>query len=171
MVVEAKKNEYILPVIPIRDGLVFPKTESPLIFGRQKTISAFEVATQKDKQLILALQKDSRLNDPNPEDLCTTGVIIYIERYASLEHGELQVLVRGVAKVRIKEYLSADPYFVASYEEIPEIENTDDETKAMVLHLSNDLKKAINLGKNIESLLRGKTNCPHNAQRIIIERG
>lgn len=144
-----EKNK-TLPVIPIRDGLVFPKTESPLIFGRQKTINAFEVATQKDKQLILALQKDSRLNDPNPEDLFTTGVIIFIERYASLEHGELQVLVRGMSKVRIKKYVSDDPYFVAEYEEIPEIESNDDETKAMILHLSNELKKAINLGKNID---------------------
>ncbi|MFA6005489.1 MAG: endopeptidase La [Patescibacteria group bacterium] len=150
MATEAKKIENLLPVIPIRDGLVFPKTESPLIFGRQKTISAFEVATQKDKKLILALQKDSRLNDPDSDDLYTTGVVIYIERYASLEHGELQVLVRGMSKVRIKNYVSTEPYFVASYEEIEEIEDSDDETKAMVLHLSNELKKAINLGKNID---------------------
>lgn len=138
------------PIVPIRDGLVFPKTEAPLVFGRPKTIKALEAALNKNKQLVLALQRDSRIDNPQPQDLYDIGVLISIERFASLEHGELQVLVRGLSKVKITRYTIEEPYFIGEFEEIPDIEVTDDETKAMVLHLSNELKKAINLGKNID---------------------
>ncbi len=140
----------LVPVIPIRDGLVFPKTEAPLIFGRSKTIRAFEQALNTDKRLILSLQKDNRINNPTSKDLFSTGVLISIERYASLDHSELQVLVKGISKVLIKNYIQEDPYLIAEYEEINDSDLVDDEMRAMVLHLSNELKKAINLGKNID---------------------
>ncbi len=149
-VLSIKKERPVLPVVPIRDGLVYPKTESPLIFGRPKTVKAFEAALEKDRHLILVLQKDAKLNNPETKDLYTTGVIIYIERFASLEHGELQVLVRGVNKVAIRKFVNEEPYFSAEYEELEDLEVEDDEVQAMVLHLNKELKKAINLGKNMD---------------------
>lgn len=149
-VLSIKKEARILPVVPIRDGLVYPKTEAPLIFGRLKTVKAFESALKKDKRLILVLQKDAKINNPEVTDLYTTGVIIYIERFASLEHGELQVLVKGLNKVRITRFVDEDPYFSAEYEDVQDLDVIDDEVRAMVLHLSNELKKAINLGKNVD---------------------
>jgi len=145
-----KKEGKKLPVVPIRDGLVFPKTEAPLIFGRPKTVKAFKAALKKNKQLILVLQKDGKINEPRTGDLYTTGIIISIERFASLEHGELQVLVRGLSKVRLIQYEAEEPYLVAQYEELVEQDMIDDEIKAMVLYLNNELKKAISLGKNVD---------------------
>ncbi len=139
-----------LPVVPIRDGLVYPYTEAPLIFGRDKTIKAFEAALKSGKKLILVLQKNSRINDPQAEDTYKIGVLINIERYAALEHGELQVLVRGMKKVLIKKYTQLTPYLAAEYEEVKDNIETSEEIKAMVLNLSNELKKAINLGKKID---------------------
>ena len=143
-------NRKTLPVVPIRDGLVYPGTEAPLIFGRQKTVLAFEEALKRDKKLILLLQKDARDNDPQTDSLFDIGVIIQIERFASLEHGELQVLVKGVSKVRVSSYSQQTPYLLGVYEELSDEVNTDDEVKAMIKHLSMELKKAINLGKNID---------------------
>jgi len=137
-------------VVPIRDGLVYPSTEAPLIFGRTKTVRAFDEALKSNKRLILVLQVNSRDNDPKIEELFRIGVIIQIERYASLEHGELQVLVKGLSKVKIHRYLQEEPYLMAEYEEVAEEILIDDEVRAMVKHLSTELKRAINLGKNID---------------------
>jgi ATP-dependent Lon protease len=145
-----KKEPIELPVVPIRDGLVFPACEAPLIFGRPKTIRAFEVAIKSNKQLILLLQKDSRLNDPKPKDLYDIGVIIRIERFASLEHGELQVLVKGLEKVKIVKYSVEKAFLTAQYRTLADKIEIDEEVSAMIKHLNTELKKAINLGKNID---------------------
>jgi len=139
-----------LPVVPIRDGLVYPFCESPLIFGRTKTIRAFDAALKNRQELILVLQKNSRVNEPLPEDLYKIGVIIKVERYASLEHGELQVLVKGLQKVKINKYVVEEPFLIGDYTVLSDKLTVDDETKAMMKHLNTELKKAINLGKNID---------------------
>jgi len=143
-------NRPQLPVIPIRDGLVYPNTEAPLIFGRSKTVRAFNEALKSNKRLILVLQTNSRESDPAVENLYQIGVIIQIERYASLEHGELQVLVKGLTKVKVLNYLQKEPYLLAEYAEIVEELVADDETRAMVKHLNAELRRAINLGKNVD---------------------
>lgn len=148
--VTTNTNKKILPVVSVRDGLVYPACEAPLIFGRPKTIRAFDMALKQDKQLILLLQKDSRINDPEPKDLFDIGVVIKIQRYASLEHGELQILVKGISKVKITKYVSREMYLSAEYEVIEDEVSIDDEIRAMVKHLSAQLKKAINFGKNID---------------------
>ncbi|OGK64768.1 endopeptidase La [Candidatus Roizmanbacteria bacterium RIFOXYB2_FULL_41_10] len=145
-----KTDNKQLPVVPIRDGLIYPSSEAPLIFGRPKTVRAFDAALKNQKELILVLQKDSRLNDPLPSDLYDTGVVIKIERYAALEHGELQVLVKGLTKVKIVKYVVQDPFLIGEYQVVQDDQSVDDETMAMVKHLNAQLKKAINLGKNID---------------------
>ena len=139
-----------LPVVSLRDGLVFPHCEAPLIFGRPKTIRAFDAAIKNKRELILVLQKSAKVNDPLPEDLYSIGVVIKIERYASLENGELQVLVRGLQKVKINKYIVQEPFLIAEYAPVHDNMIIDDETKAMIKHLNSELKKAINLGKNID---------------------
>src|SRR3989339_742531 len=145
-----KTDNKQLPVVPIRDGLIYPSSEAPLIFGRPKTVRAFDAALKNQKELILVLQKDSRLNDPLPSDLYDTGVVIKIERYAALEHGELQVLVKGLTKVKIVKYVVQDPFLIGEYQVVQDDQSVDDETMAMVKHLNAQLKKAINLGNNID---------------------
>lgn len=146
----SSKNQKQLPVVAIRDGLVYPKTEAPLIFGRQKTVKAFEDAVKSTKELIILLQEDPRIDDPDAKDLYTTGVLVTIERFVSLEQGELQVLLKGVKKVRVVDFTINEPYLQAMYEEVPDVEVDDEEARATMRHLFAQLKKAINLGKNID---------------------
>ncbi|MCR4329701.1 MAG: endopeptidase La [Candidatus Roizmanbacteria bacterium] len=146
----SSKNQKQLPVVAIRDGLVYPKTEAPLIFGRQKTVKAFEDAVKAKKELIVLLQKDPRVDDPTDRDLYTTGVLVSIERFVSLEQGELQVLLKGVKKINVLDFTANDPYLQATYEETPDVEVDTEEVRAIMRHLFAQLKKAINLGKNID---------------------
>ncbi len=144
------KSSKILPVVAIRDGLVYPKTEAPLIFGRPKTVKAFEAAIKADKELIILLQKDSKVDEPVASDLYTIGTVVTIERFVSLEQGELQVLLRGSRKVQVAQFLTDDPFLRAVYEEIPDVEVDNDDVRAIMKHLFAQMKKAINLGKNID---------------------
>src|SRR3989344_9322278 len=89
-----------LPIIPIRDGVVFPGTEVVLTFGRQRSVSAIESANSYNRQVVLVMQKSPTNNNPQPEDLFKTGTKAVIERMFKND-GEINALVRGVSRVEV----------------------------------------------------------------------
>src|SRR3989304_6732 len=101
-----------LPVIPIRDGVVFPNTEIVLTFGRPRSLSAIEASSSTDRNVILVMQKTPHLHEPQPTDLYTVGTVARIERLLKTD-GEINALVKGLQRVEILSYQSTDPYFVA----------------------------------------------------------
>src|SRR5664279_992042 len=118
--------EKIVPIIPIRDGIIFPSTDSVLTFGRPKSLAALESAFQKERVVCFVLQKNARLNDPSSEDLYEIGTLARIERMIRTD-GEINAQVRGLARVKILSYERHDSYFMAKVEEIPEvIEKTEE---------------------------------------------
>src|SRR3989338_5375021 len=92
--------EKIVPIIPIRDGIIFPSSDSVLTFGRPKSLAALESAFQKERIVCFVLQKNARLNDPTPEDLYTVGTLSRIERMVRTE-GEINAQVKGLSRVKI----------------------------------------------------------------------
>lgn len=140
-----------LPVIPIRDGVVFPDTEIVLTFGRPKSLAAIETSNSTDRMVVLAMQKTPHIHDPQPSDLHTIGTVARIERILKTD-GEINALVKGIARVQIMEYESTDPYFLAHIIEVPDETVQSDEVLALVNHISGELKKAVNLGKSVDFL-------------------
>src|SRR3989344_6968690 len=147
-----KKNEQLVPVIPIRDGIVFPHTESILTFGRPKSLAALESAFAGERIVCFALQKNPRLNDPDPEDLYEMGTVSNIERMIRTE-GELNALVRGLSRAKILSYEDHGNYFLAKIEEIEEESVETSEVKALSNHLIAEFKKALGLGKQADFLV------------------
>lgn len=137
-------------VVAVRDSTVFPSAENVLVFGRPKSIEAINEALRRDKKIVLALQKDSNLDDPKTSDLYDTGVLATIEKTVSGEKGEINALVKGKAKVKIVEYLKELPYLEAKIEVIEDAVVDDEEIQAMVKHISAQVKRAINLGKTVD---------------------
>lgn len=144
--------EKIVPIIPIRDGIIFPSTDSVLTFGRPKSLAALESAFQKERIVCFVLQKNARLNDPTPEDLHTVGTLSRIERMIKTD-GEINAQVKGLARVEILSYERHDSYFMAKIREIPEIFEETEEIKALCNHLTNEFRKAMNFGKSADFLL------------------
>ncbi len=144
--------EKIVPIIPIRDGIIFPSTDSVLTFGRPKSLAALESAFQKERIVCFVLQKNARLNDPTPEDLHTVGTLSRIERMIKTD-GEINAQVKGLARVEILSYERHDSYFMAKVREIPEIFEETEEIKALCNHLTNEFRKAMNFGKSADFLL------------------
>src|SRR4030043_565475 len=95
--------EKIVPIIPIRDGIIFPNTDSVLTFGRPKSLAALESAFQHERIVCFVLQKNSKLNEPTPDDLYSIGTFSRIERMIRTD-GEINAQVKGISRVKILSY-------------------------------------------------------------------
>lgn len=153
VILSANKDRQIrsAPVVSIRDGVVFPATESVLTFGRPRSLAGVEKAMQEDKQLIVLMQKDPRLNEPAPSDLYHIGTLAKIERIMRSK-SDVTALIKGVQRVKVIEFERLDPYISANYVEMVDQFDRDESTEALVKHLSSELKRAVNLGKNVDFL-------------------
>src|SRR5690606_5569581 len=144
--------EKIVPVIPIRDGIIFPNTDSVLTFGRPKSLAALESSFQNERTVRFVLQKNARLNDPSVEDLYTVGTFSRIERMIRAD-GEINAQVRGLTRVRILSFEQHDSYLMAKVEEIPEEVDNTPEIQALCNHLTNEFRRAMNFGKSADFLV------------------
>ncbi len=140
------------PIIPIRDGVVFPGTEVVLTFGRQKSVSAIEAAAAGNKLVILVMQKNPNLNEPTANDLYRIGTKAEIERMFKHD-GEINALVKGLNRVEIVNISETGPYFVGKINTVPELGEITDEVKALNNHIISELRKAVNLGKAVDFLI------------------
>ena len=84
-------DQSVCPVVAVRDAIVFPGTENVLVFGRPKSLAGIEEGVKRGNQVILAMQKNSSLDDPKKEDLYTVGVLATIERTVAGEKGEMNL--------------------------------------------------------------------------------
>lgn len=144
--------EKIVPIIPIRDGIIFPSTDSVLTFGRPKSLAALESAFQNERIVCFVLQKNPRVNDPSPEDILEIGTLSRIERMIRTD-GEINAQVRGLSRVKIISYEKRDSYYMANVVELPDVVENNEEIKALCNHLTNEFRKAMNFGKSADFLL------------------
>lgn len=151
MTLPLDSSQQVLPVVPIRDGIVFPGTEMILTFGRQRSVSAIEAAQSAGRRIVLVMQRNSNINDPTPSDLYETGTVGEIVQMMRNE-GEINALVRGVSKVELTSFEAVEPYFVARVAELADVIEDDEETKALFNHLTGQLRSAVKLGKTMDFL-------------------
>lgn len=142
--------EQFIPIVPIRDVVIFPYTEPVLTFGRAKSVAAVEAAYQGAKTLILVAQQDATLSEPQPQDLYQIGTLVEIQKLLTIE-GVIHALVRGIGRVRVEYIQDQQPAFwVASITPLPDADTDGDEVIAMSKHLTGLFKKAVNLGKGVD---------------------
>lgn len=169
-VTKTEPQEKIVPVIPIRDGIIFPSTDSVLTFGRPKSLAALESSFQTERIVCFVLQKNARLNDPDTDDLYTIGTLSRIERMIRAD-GEINAQVRGLSRVKILSFEKHESFFLARVVEIPEeVENTP-EIKALCNHLTNEFRRAMNFGKSADFLvfmnIMSSENTPNELSDLI----
>lgn len=141
----------VYPVIPIRDGVVFPATEIVLTFGRPRSVAAVEFAFSQDRLAIIVMQRNPTVNEPTPGDLHTLATLAQIDRKLTTE-GEINALVRGLTRVEIVSYESFEPYFTARAIEAADVPEVSDEITALTNHITSELRRAVNLGKSVDFL-------------------
>jgi ATP-dependent Lon protease len=109
-----------LPMLAVRDVVVFPNMVLPLFVGRETSVLAIEAALAQDRLIFLATQKDQSVENPEPEDIYSVGTVSLILRMLKLPDGRLKILVQGKAKAMVQEYLKERPYFLVGMEVLPE---------------------------------------------------
>jgi ATP-dependent Lon protease len=109
-----------LPLLPVRDVVIFTDMLLPLFVGREKSIQAVEMAIAKDRFLFVATQKDPAIENPKPEDIFSVGTISRILRMLKLPDGRVKALVQGFSKARIKKYIQKRSYYRVSVEILDE---------------------------------------------------
>ena len=108
----------LVPVLPLRDVVVYPHMVIPLFVGRNKSIDAIEAAMNEDKQLLLVAQKEADTDEPGFEDLYQAGTLANILQLLKLPDGTVKVLVEGEKRCKVKKYQEFNGYFVANIGEI-----------------------------------------------------
>jgi ATP-dependent Lon protease len=141
-----------LPLLPLRDLIIFPFMVYPFPVGRDKSISALEEAMLKDRLIILAAQRQGKVSDPNQEDIYTTGTLAEIKQMLKLPDGTIKVLVEGLRRVRVVQYLQSEPHYRVHWEEVFEpAESRDVETEALIRSTLYHFEQFIKLSKKIPS--------------------
>lgn len=123
----------ILPVLPLRDVVVYPYMVIPLFVGRDKSIHALEAAMDEDKQILLAAQKNASLDEPEPDDLYRTGTVANILQLLKLPDGTIKVLVEGGKRAKVIHYLGTEDYFQAQVSQVDAEEGELDDRESEVL--------------------------------------
>ncbi len=140
-----------LPLLPVRDVVIFPYMILPLFVGREKSIAAVDAALARDRMIFLATQKDLSEDEPGPDDIYGVGTMAMIMRMLKLPDGRVKVLVQGLAKGRITEFTTTAPHFGVRIERLLELEVTELplEVEALMRTVRDQLGQLVNLGKNL----------------------
>jgi ATP-dependent Lon protease len=136
-----------LPLLPVRDVVIFSDMLLPLFVGREKSVRAVEAALSKDRFLVVATQKDPAVEDPKADDIFTVGTVSRILRILKLPDGRVKALVQGFAKARIKKYVQKRSYFRVSIELLEEPEATlpDLQVEALMRNVRDHSEKILAL--------------------------
>jgi len=144
---EGKKGSY--PLLPLRNTVLFPILTVPLSVGRPKSVAAVEKALNEDKLIVVVAQKDPQINEPQPADLYTVGVLCRIVKLIKLQEGNQSVVVQGLKRVMIEDYVRFEPYVEVRVRPLENIGEEDVELEALVVNLKELAKKVIELSPTI----------------------
>jgi len=139
-----------MPLLPIRDIVVYPYMILPLIVGREKSIKAVEESMANyDKKIFLAAQKDSQVEEPMPEDIYTFGTMASIIKLLRIPDGRIKILIHGFMRGEIQRFKQSEPYFLAKIRHIIEKDLNEHtlEVEALMRNVKAQLEKSVTLGK------------------------
>ncbi len=140
----------VLPLIPLRNIVLFPSVETSLFFGRKESMnSLLHAYDNTNKLVIITTQKDGRIENPSFNDLYNVGVLAKIEHILQTD-GNLHAIVKGVSRVNIVNLVKTDPFLLAEYVDLPIIPEPVSEVQQSAEALLSQLKKAFSLGRQFD---------------------
>jgi ATP-dependent Lon protease len=134
-----------LPILPLRGTVLYPDLILPIMVGRKRSVKLIDDAMDADRIIGVITQKRSEIEDPKESDLYTVGVAALILRMIRELDGSQRVIVQGISRVRMKEYIQREPYFKARSETIEENFEQGVEIEALMMNLKNLFQRAVEL--------------------------
>src|SRR5215467_1782955 len=141
-------NETV-PLLPLRELIVFPHEVYAISVGRDKSIKALEAAETSKKPILLAAQKDARVSDPGPDDIYNVGTLGVVVQLLRLPDGTVKALLEGKKRARVARYVSQDEYFQVEAEEIEEGCERTTEVEALMRSVNTTFDNYVRLNKKI----------------------
>jgi ATP-dependent Lon protease len=139
-----------LPLLASRGVVVFPHMVIPLLVGRDKSIAALEDAMMDEKMILIAAQKDETVEEPEIDEIYSFGTIAEVKQLVKLPNDMIKVVVEGIERAKIKEYLDTDEYFLVEVESYPEEEiEVDTDTKALMRTVVKEFEEYIKYDRNL----------------------
>ncbi len=140
-----------LPILPVRDIVIFPYMILPLFVGREVSIKAIEHALTANKMVLLVTQKDVNVESPSVNDLYTMGTVGTILRTLKLPDGRLKILVQGLAKAKVLRFTQTGPYYIGEIEKVSDEKPPEltIETEALMRSIKEQMDKSVSLGKSL----------------------
>jgi ATP-dependent Lon protease len=147
---EASRDR-VYPVLPLRDIVVFPGMIVPLFVGREKSVKALEEVMRDDKHILVVTQKNAQDDDPAPDQIYGTGTIATVLQLLKLPDGTVKVLVEGLSRATIDQYLQTEEYFEAEASPLPEPEEDATELEALARSAQSEFENYVKLNKKISA--------------------
>lgn len=154
-----RSDTYKLPLLPLRDLIIFPHMMMPLFVGREKSINALEEAMSKQTDIVLAAQRDAKTNNPEPGDIYEIGTVGTIIQLLRLPDGTVKVLVEGKRRVRIEKFVGGESFFTVEVSDLSEAVDSPVEAQALMRSVKGTFEQYVKLNKRIppEILMRVST--------------
>ena len=141
----AQEIPAVLPVLPLRDTVVFPDTMIPLTIGQERSIKLIDDVLAGDRLLAMVTSRDAEVETPGPDLLYPVGTVGLAHKMIKLPDGTMRILVQGLQRVRVKEYVSEEPYLVARTEKIEDVATESKESEALRASLLSVFSKIVAL--------------------------
>ena len=138
-----------LPVLPLRDIVVFPHMVVPLFVGREKSVRALEEVMKADKQILLVTQKERDQDDPKPGDIFEVGVLATVLQLLKLPDGTVKVLVEGKSRAAVLKFTDRDEFYEAEIATVSESRGDDAEAEALSRAVIEQFENYVKLNKKI----------------------
>ena len=138
-----------LPIVPLRDVVVFPHMMMPFVIGRPSSTRALEHALLKDKRIFLAAQHDAAVDDPQPSDIFTMGCVANIVQSLKLPDGNIKVLVEGVDRARAVEWKEDKGFYRVVVKVLPRQKEVAGEVEATMTRVVSLFEQYVKLSNNL----------------------
>jgi ATP-dependent Lon protease len=163
----SEEKNLVIPLLPLRDVVVFPHMIVPLFVGREKSIAALESAMKYEKGIFMVAQKNAKKDDPIQEDIYRVGTIGIIIQLLRLPDGTVKVLVEGKMRGTIKEYLPNDDFFLVNVKEIEDIDDKNDVKKqALMRSIKESFELYLKLSKKVHVEMMGTIAAIEDASKL-----
>ena len=157
----------VLPVLPLRDIVVFPHMIVPLFVGRERSVRALEQAMAEDKQILLLAQKTPSEDEPKPDDVFRIGTVATVLQLLKLPDGTVKVLVEGVRRAQVLGFANNEQYMQAHIEDIVDDSARDDETRVLMKGLVEQFEEYVKLNKKIPPEVIVSVNQIDEPERLV----
>ena len=134
-----------LPVLPLKDTVVFPDSVLPLAIGQQRSIRLVDDVVSKDRLIALVASKDWEVEQPGWDDLYEVGTAAVVQKMIRVPDGSLRILVQGIRRIRLVDRVEDEPYLVGQFEEVPDVYEESPETQALKQNVQTLFSRLIGL--------------------------